>query len=142
MRKDIEFFGAEGFGVSGRPTPLSPAVKAGDFLFVSGLIPRRQNGDILGSDEDVVEQTHVIMANMNSVLALAGCDLRDVVKTNVYLRDPSDFAAFNDVYSSYFKDGNRPARTCLQNDMVIDIGIEIDVIAYCRCDRASSDAER
>ena len=132
MVKDIEFFGAEGFGVSGKPTPLSPAVKAGDFLFVSGLIPRSQHGVILGGDEDVVEQTHVIMANMNSVLALAGCDLSDVVKTNVYLRDPSDFAAFNDVYSSYFTGGNRPARTCLQNDMVIDIKVEIEAIAYCR----------
>ena len=104
--KDIDFFGAEEFGVSGRPTPFSPAVRAGKFVFVSGLIPRTESGVSLGGDGDVVEQTQVIMANLMSTLALAGCDLTDVVKTNVYLCDSSDFADFNDVYSSYFTDGN------------------------------------
>jgi enamine deaminase RidA (YjgF/YER057c/UK114 family) len=60
--------------------------------------------------------------------------------TNVYLRDPSNFAALNDVDSSYFTDGNRLVRTCLQNHIITDI--EIDVIAYCHCDRVSSDAVR
>ena len=68
------------------------------------------------------------------------CGLSNVVKTNVYLRDPSNFTALNGVYSSYFTDGNRLVRTCLQNHMIT--GIEIDVIAYCRCDRVSSDAVR
>jgi len=128
MEKDIEHFGAEGFGVAKTPTPLTPVVRAGQFVFVSGLVPRQKNGEILGGD--VVGQTRVIMENLGDVLAEAGCGLGDVVKTTVYLRDPDDFAAFNTVYSSFFANRKPPARTCLQNDMVIDIKVEIEAIAY------------
>lgn len=124
----IEYFGGEAFGAAKSSMPLTPAVRAGDFIFVSGQVPMDPNGEILvGSVE---AQTRLVMDCIAKALEAAGSAMKDVVKTTVYLKDARDFVAFNNVYSSYFEPGKRPARTCIQNDMVVDIKVEIEVTAY------------
>lgn len=126
--KLIDYFGGEGFGAAKSSMPLTPAVRAGDFVFVSGQVPMTETGEILfGSIE---AQTRLVMERIKKLLEAAGSSLSDVVKANVFLKDARDFVAFNAVYSSYFEPGKRPTRTCVQNDMVVDIRVEIEVIAY------------
>src|SRR5450759_771211 len=75
----------------------SPAVRAGDFLFVSGQVPRDpRSGATIGSD--VVEQTRQVVSNLESVLAAAGAKLSDVVSVTAYLANPDLWTAFNGVY--------------------------------------------
>jgi 2-iminobutanoate/2-iminopropanoate deaminase len=124
----IKHFGGEGFGAARSTMPLSPAVRAGDVVYVSGQVPTNDKGEIITGN--VETQTRAVMEKLKQALADAGCDLSDVVKTTVYLRDPRDFVGFNGVYSSYFEPGKRPARTTLQNELMIDIKVEIDAIAY------------
>ena len=107
--------------------PLTPAVRAGDFVYVSGQVPVGADGQITGAD--VAAQTAQVMENLKSVLALAGCTLGDVVKTHAYLADAGDFAAFNRVYGGYFPE-KPPARTTAQARLMIDIKVEVEAIAY------------
>lgn len=126
--KLIEYFGGDGFGAARSTMPLTPAVRAGDFVFVSGQVPMTETGEILfGSVE---AQTRLVMDRVAKALTAAGSSMKDVVKANVFLKDARDFVAFNAVYTSYFEAGRKPARTCVQNDMVVDIKVEIEVIAY------------
>lgn len=112
------------FGTS--HVPLSPAVRAGDFVYVSGQVPV-VDGKIVGSD--VAEQTRQVLDNVKAVLAQAGCTMADVVKSNVILKHAADFAEFNKAYAAYFP-SEPPARTTLEANLMIDILVEIDVIAY------------
>ena len=106
--------------------PLSPAVRAGDFVYVSGQVPV-VDGRVIGSG--VGEQTEQVIANIREVLEMAGCSLGDVVKTHVYLSDRDDFAAFNEAYGKHFA-VNPPARTTAEARLMIDIAVEIEAIAY------------
>lgn len=125
---DAIYFGGEGSGAAKSQMPLTPAVRAGDYVFVSGQVPMLPSGEILwGSIE---AQTRLVMERIATALELADCELQDIVKTTVFLKDPRDFVAFNAVYASHFEPGKRPARTCLQNDMVVDIRVEIEAVAY------------
>ena len=94
------------FGTS--HVPLSPAVRAGDFVFISGQVPADASGHIVNGG--IREQTRQVLENVKAALALAGATLDDVVKTTVWLDDARDFAAFNQVYASYFSK-EPPART-------------------------------
>lgn len=107
--------------------PLSPAVRAGDLVYVSGQTPVDANGQVVAGG--VEEQTKQVMENIKAALALAGCEMSDVVKTLVILQSASDFAAFNGVYGSYFP-SEPPARTTLEANLMIDIKVEIEAIAY------------
>lgn len=127
-RRVIEYLGGEGFGAAKSTMPLTPAVRAGDFVFISGQVPTNDKGEIVWGN--VETQTRVVMDKLKVALGYAGCDLSDVVKTTVYLSDARDFVAFNGVYSSYFEPGKRPARTTVQSALMIDIRVEIDVVAY------------
>lgn len=113
------------FGTS--RVPLSPAVRAGDLVFVSGQVPTSPDGAIVAGG--IEEQTRAVLENMKAALALAGCEMADVVKCTVILTDVADFPAFNQVYASYFP-AEPPARTTLQARLVIDIKVEIEAIAY------------
>ena len=124
----IEHMGGEGFGAARSTMPLSPAVRAGDFVFVSGQVPTDDNGAIVWGN--VETQTRVVMEKLKTALGYAGGSLADVVKTTVYLVDARDFVGFNGVYSSYFEPGRRPARTTVQSVLMLDIRVEIDAIAY------------
>lgn len=107
--------------------PLSPAVRAGDFIYVSGQVPVGSDGTvIIGGIE---AQTRQVMENVAAALKLAGADLSDVVKTFVILEDAREFAAFNKTYATYFPQ-NPPARTTIESRLMIDIKIEIEAIAY------------
>ena len=107
--------------------PLSPAVRAGDFVYVSGQVPTDQSGSVVAGG--VEEQTKQVLENVKAALALAGCTMDDVIKTFVILTDASDFAAFNKVYGAYFPK-DPPARTTLEANLMIDIKVEIEAVAY------------
>ncbi|MEX8193424.1 RidA family protein [Comamonas guangdongensis] len=107
--------------------PRSLATKAGGFVFVAGQVARDEEGRIIpGGIEAHTRQT---LKNIAQVLALAGCTLEDVVKTNVWLEDILDFEAFNRVYSEFFG-GHKPSRSTLQAKNVAGSRVEIEAIAY------------
>lgn len=106
--------------------PLSPAVRAGDFVFVSGQVPVKDGAIVPG---DVAAETRAVLENVKATLALAGCEISDVVKTTVWLRDRDDFADFNAAYAEYFPT-NPPARSTAESRLMIDIAVEIEAIAY------------
>jgi 2-iminobutanoate/2-iminopropanoate deaminase len=113
------------FGTS--HVPLSPAVRAGDFVYVSGQVPVRADGSIV--DGGIEPQTIQVLENIKSALALAGATLDDVVKTTVWVEDARDFSGMNKVYATYFS-VNPPARTTVESRLMIDIKIEIEAVAY------------
>ena len=107
--------------------PLSPAVRAGDFIFISGQTPFGPKGENVGGTIEV--QTRQVLDNVKAALALAGAELSDVVKTTVWLADARDFSAFNGVYAAYFP-AEPPARTTAESRLMADIKVEIEAIAY------------
>ena len=107
--------------------PLSPAVRAGDFVYISGQVPVDGNGRII--DGGVGAQTTKVLENVASALALAGCELSDVVKTTVWLKQAEDFAEFNAAYAPFFTK-DPPARSTAESRLMIDILVEIEAIAY------------
>jgi 2-iminobutanoate/2-iminopropanoate deaminase len=113
------------FGTS--HVPLSPAVRAGDFIYVSGQVPVDASGVPVGGD--VAKQTRQVLENIKAALALAGAELSDVVKTTIWLEDARDFGAFNKAYAEYFPT-NPPARSTAEGRLMIDIKVEIEAIAY------------
>ena len=89
--------------------PYSPAVRAGDFLYVSGQVPRDpRTGALLGAT--IEEQAHGTLANLRRVLEAAGASMEDVVSVIVYLADENDWGAFNAVYREAFN-APYPSRT-------------------------------
>ncbi len=117
--------GKQVFGKS--HVPLSPAVRAGDYVYISGQVPTDQSGTVVSGG--IEEQTRQVMENIKAALELAGCTLDDVVKTFVILTDAKEFAAFNATYATYFPN-DPPARTTLEARLMIDIKVEIEAIAY------------
>lgn len=113
--------------INGRRLSLSRAVRAGDFVFLTGQVPM-QNGAVMthGSIED---QTRIVLDDITATLALAGCDRNDVVKSMVWLTSRDDFPGFNAVYAEYFPE-QPPARSAIVNDLLVDVKVEIEVIAY------------
>lgn len=107
--------------------PLSHAVRAGDFVFISGQVPTSADGAVVAGG--IEAQTRQVLDHVASALALAGATLADVVKTTVFLADARDFGAFNKVYATYFPDAP-PARTTVEARLMIDIRVEIDAVAY------------
>ena len=107
--------------------PLSPAIRAGDFVFVSGQVPADASGSIVAGG--IEAQTKQVMENVKAALALAGAELSDIVKTTVWLEDARNFAAFNKVYASYFP-SEPPARTTVESRLMAEIKIEVEAVAY------------
>jgi reactive intermediate/imine deaminase len=127
MTTQLLHLGAEPTASDRQPRPLSPAVRAGDFVYVSGQVPVDAQGRIV--DGGIEAQTRQVFANLEAALALAGATLADVCKTTVWLEDARDFGAFNRVYMSYFPNG-RPARSTTEARLMVDAKVEIDVVAY------------
>lgn len=113
------------FGTS--HVPLSPAVRAGDFVFVSGQVPVGSDGAIAAGG--IEAETRQVLENVKAALAMAGCEMSDVVKTMCWLRDRDDFPAFNKVYAEFFA-SEPPARSTAESRLMIDIAVEIEAIAY------------
>ena len=113
--------------VGGNKIPLSKAIRAGDYVYLSGQVPLRGDGSVeTGSIE---EQTRVVMENIKEILGEAGCELSDVIKATAWLGDRADFAGFNRIYAEYFSDAP-PARSTVESRLMIDIRVEVEVIAY------------
>ena len=102
--------------------PYSPAVRAGDFIFVSGQVPAQPG--------DVAHETRQVLNNIKGILEGCGASLADVVKCTVFLAEGRDFAAMNTVYAEFFGEA-KPARSTVVTAFVIpNIRVEIDAIAY------------
>ena len=108
--------------------PYSPAVKAGNMLFLSGSIPLDPvSGQIV--EGGITEQTTRVMENIKALLAAAGAGFDHVARTTVFMVDLGEFAAMNEIYSSYFT-APYPARSTVQVvKLPRDVRVEIDVIA-------------
>lgn len=113
--------------INGRKLSLSRAVRAGDFVFLTGQVPM-QNGAPMTTGT-IEEQTRSVLDEITATLKLAGCDRKDVVKAMVWLRDRNDFPGFNKTYAEYFPD-EPPARSALVSDFLIDILVEVEIVAY------------
>ena len=108
--------------------PYSQAVKTGNMLFVSGQIPIDPATGAFAGD-DIATQTRQSLTNVKNILAAAGYELADVVKTTVLLADIADFAAMNAVYAEFFTE-NCPARACFAvKDLPKAALVEIEAIA-------------
>ena len=107
--------------------PYSQAVKAGDLVFTSGQIaidPATGNVEA----QTIEEQTHQVCKNLTAVLEAAGTSMDKAVKTVCFLKNMSDFAAFNGVYGEYFT--GKPARSCVAaTELPKDVLVEVEVIA-------------
>jgi 2-iminobutanoate/2-iminopropanoate deaminase len=115
----------------GVPTPrgpYSPAVRAGDFIFVAGQVSVDPVTDQL-STGDIQHETRLALNNIKRILEGAGATMADVVRVGVYLVDGSEFAKMNEVYAEYFGD-HKPARTTIVCGFAAAIRIEIDCVAY------------
>ena len=115
------------------PAPVGPynqAVKAAGLLFCSGQIALDPaTGEMVGSG-DVEAETRQVLANLQAVLAAAGCSPQQVVRTTVFLADLADFAKVNALYAEVFGAGVSPARACVQVAALPTGGrVEIDCMA-------------
>lgn len=108
--------------------PYSPALKAGNMVFLSGSIPLDPvSGQLV--EGGIKEQTTRVMENIKALLAAAGADLNQVVRTTVFMIELGEFAAMNEIYASYFS-APYPARSTVQVvKLPKDVRVEIDVIA-------------
>jgi 2-iminobutanoate/2-iminopropanoate deaminase len=106
----------------------SQGLVVGDFVYTSGAGPLDPaTGEIVG--DDVAAQTHQTMKNLGAILAAHGLGFDDVVKSTVHLQDlKGDFAAYNEVYKSYFNEPY-PVRTTVGSDLM-NILVEIDFVAH------------
>ena len=107
--------------------PYSQAVIAGGFLYTSGQIALTPAGEMTRGTaaEEVVQ----VFANLDALLAEAGCQRSDVVRVTVYLIDMGEFAAVNEIYAEYFGE-HRPARACVQvAALPKEARVEIDFVA-------------
>lgn len=108
--------------------PYSPAVRAGQLVFVSGQVPiDPSTGNLI--EGDIAAQTRRVFDNLGALLKAAGITYANVVRTTVFLADMNDFAAMNQVYATHFAEPY-PARSTVQvSRLPKDARIEIDVIA-------------
>ncbi|MGI9319488.1 MAG: RidA family protein [bacterium] len=113
--------------INGRELSLSRGIRAGDFVFLTGQIPFKDG--IPMTEGSIEEQTHAVLQEIRNTLRIADCEMSDVVKSMVWLTDRADFPGFNAVYSEYFPK-SPPARSAVVNDLLVDVRVEVEVIAY------------
>ena len=109
--------------------PYSQAIRAGNLLFVSGQIPIDPATGKLIEDTTIQAQTRRVIQNLFAIVSAAGGSPDNIVKTTVFLRDMTDFAAMNAVYGEYFR-SRPPARATVEAARLPrDVAVEIDCIA-------------
>ncbi len=113
--------------IGGRVLTLSRAIRAGDFVFLTGQIPMRDGVPM--TDGSVQDQTRAVLDDITATLAEACCTLDDVVKAMVWLRERADFPGFNEVYGEYFP-VEPPTRSAIVSDLLVDARVEVEVMAY------------
>jgi len=109
--------------------PYSQAIRAGDFLFVSGQLPiDPATGQMAAGD--AAAQAGQSLANIRAILDAAGMEMSNIVKTNVFLKDMGDFPKVNEVYAGFFE-GEYPARAAVEvARLPKDALVEIEAVAY------------
>ena len=116
----------------GFPTPLAPysyGTKAGNVIYVAGMVALDADGNIVGTG-DVATQTRCTLEGIKKVLEAGGGSLADVTFNSIFLKNLSDYAAMNAVYKEYFSK-NPPARYCIQANLVKpEFLVEIASIAH------------
>lgn len=117
----------QAYGKKNPNLPFHPAVRAGDFIFVSGQVSKDADGTMRSGT--IEEETRWALEAVRRVLNEAGSDLADVVKATVFLEDARDFGRYNGVFKEYFPDGML-ARSTVEARAVINTKIEIEVVAY------------
>jgi 2-iminobutanoate/2-iminopropanoate deaminase len=113
------------------PAPIGPysqAVKSGNTLYVSGQIALDpESGELI--NENITEETHAVMKNMDAVLRAGGFTFEDVVKCTIFIRDMGQFGTINEAYGQYFKT-NPPARETVEvSKLPKNVNVEISCIA-------------
>lgn len=108
--------------------PYSQAVEDGGFIFTSSILPIDPvTGEVYSGDVQV--QTEIVLHNLENILKEAGCTLKNVVKTTVFMTDLTKFAEMNAMYETFFKE-NPPARTTVQVSALPKGGVvQIEAIA-------------
>jgi len=107
--------------------PLSDAVIAGDFIYVSGMCAFGDDGKIISGG--VAAETRCIFKDLKRILERCNASFDNIAKVNIHLVNESDFDAFNIAYQEFFP-GNKPARITVCSGMTINALIEMDFIAY------------
>ena len=107
--------------------PYSQAIRCGDMIYTSGQIPLDPvTGSVVG--DEIRSQAEQVMKNLSAVLTAAGSSLENAVKTTCFLADMADFAAFNQVYATYFT--SNPARSCVAvKTLPKGVLVEVEVVA-------------
>ena len=113
--------------INGRTLSLSRAIRAGDFVFLTGQIPMRDGVPM--TNGTIKEQTRAVLDDITATLSQAGCARDDVVKAMVWLRERADFPGFNEVYGEYFP-LEPPTRSAVVSDLLVDARVEVEVMAY------------
>ena len=112
--------------------PFSHAVRAGEYLFITGQMPTLKNDNTKLVEGGIEAQTHQVMKNLIEVLNAAGSSLEKVIFARVYLVNFEDFDRMNRIYASYFAKDKLPARTCIGvTGLAVGASVEIDFIAAC-----------
>lgn len=110
--------------------PYSQAVKAGNFLFISGQLGVDMSSGEIPYD-CTASQTRNALNNLESIAQAAGTSLKNAVRVTVYLTDMGDFAKMNEVYAGFFPE-NPPARVCVAvKELPKGVSVEIDAICLC-----------
>jgi 2-iminobutanoate/2-iminopropanoate deaminase len=118
-----------GFTDKGTPSPLAQAIRAGDFLYVSGQGPLHpETKEVVSTD--IREQTRQTLDNLVAVLEAGGATLANVVNMRVCLRNTADFPAFNETFREFMA-GEKVTRTCTGGTPHrAGVNVEIDCVAY------------
>jgi enamine deaminase RidA (YjgF/YER057c/UK114 family) len=122
VRKDIHPLGKKNPNL-----PFYPAVRAGDYIFISGQVAKDADGNMISGT--IEEETRGTIEAIRRILAEVGATLADIVRVTTYLEDARDFGRYNRVFAEQFKDATL-ARTTVEARAVINTKIEMDAIAY------------
>ena len=113
---------------SGQVLPISRAIRAGDFVFLSGQLGLDESNRLVPGS--IAEQTRQALDNVRRLLALAGCTLGHVVKVNAWVTAPEHFPGFNEVYARHFP-ASPPVRTSVCSALLLPGAlVEIEVVAF------------
>ena len=108
--------------------PYAQATEAGGLVFTSGQLPIDPATGAM--PEGIEAQTKQSLANISAILSAAGTNMNNVLKTTVFLKDMNDFAAMNEVYATFFMEGQCPSRSAVQvARLPKDAMVEIEAVA-------------
>lgn len=121
--------------IEGAPAPTGPFCHAAEidgWVYITGQTPLNPHDDAAPIPPGIESQTHLVFANLKTVLAGLGLGFENVVRVGVYLTHlEEDFEGFNQVYKTYFQEGQLPARTCVGvSSLVRGPRVEVDFVAH------------